>query len=196
MLLWAHMSSQSSVEHVTVSRQSDEGKLPLILQVRVLEPFKKGTLVLAPAYGEIVDPKVDFKKAPSQGVVHDAMLSKVELTVIAGNIDRRRKASVAEVTRTSFDIHSPLLAFKNPKSRSTCMDNLSPFWALLRCASQKSCFNMDLEILSFSDAGCDLKGIKYPKVAKGVGFAVEIPIARNSCNVEKGDILCLPFLAE
>ena len=55
MLLWAHMSSHSSVEHVTVSRQSDEGKLPLILQVRALEPFKKGTLVLAPAYGEIVD---------------------------------------------------------------------------------------------------------------------------------------------
>ena len=46
--------AMSSIEDLSVHLLSDEGKLPLILQVRANAPFKKGMLLLAPAYGEVI----------------------------------------------------------------------------------------------------------------------------------------------
>ena len=42
------------IDELSVYLLSDEGKLPLILQVRANVPFKKGMLRLAPAFGEVI----------------------------------------------------------------------------------------------------------------------------------------------
>ena len=94
---------------------------------------------------------------------------------------------------TAFEIHSPLLAGKILKNRETCMENVAPFWALLRCAGPRAKHNMELENIVFSDSGYEAKACKYPKLQQTVEFSVGLPIVRNVCNIEKGDILCLPF---
>lgn len=54
MLLSLHGRSILSVEKLSVHQLSEGAKAPLILQVRAKETIKKGMLVLAPAYGEVV----------------------------------------------------------------------------------------------------------------------------------------------
>ena len=194
MLLYAHLSANSSVENVTVARQSDEGKLPLTLQVRALQSFRKGTLVLAPAYGELLQVGVDIWEAPSQGVIHAAMLSKVPLVVRAGKPDKRRKADIDGCQSTVFEIRSPLFGAKSLKERSACLENLCPFWALLRCASPKpEEHNMELENTIFQVSNVDVKDCKFPRLTKTMALTVDIPIARNRRAIEKGEVLCLPF---
>ena len=193
MLLYAHLSAHASVEHVRVAGQSDEGKLPLILQARALQSFRKGTLVLAPAFGEMLQAGDDTTRAPSQGVIHDAMLSKLPVVVRCGKVDRRRKADGDTSHDTVFEVRSPLLGVKNLKARSTCLQNLTPFWALLRCASPKAEHNMALEDTIFQVSGVDVKDCKFPKMLKTLDVSVQIPIARNSTNIQKGEVLCLPF---
>ena len=196
MVLWAHLSAQSCVERVTVSSLSDEGKLPFTLQVRAKECFKKGALVLAPAYGEVAPKGRDGQMARSQGVLHDAMLSMLPLRVIAGHADRRRKVDIKEPRISTWEIRSPLLAGKTPKNRDQCLENLAPFWAVLRCAGPRASHNMELDHVVFSDSGFEVKGSKYPKLPSSLQFSVEVPILRNICNIEKGEVLCLPFFDE
>jgi hypothetical protein len=196
ILLWAHISVQTGVEQLSISRLSADGKLPLTLQVRALEPFKKGALVLAPALGELLqaDAEADSRLARSQGVVHEALLSHVKLNVYAGQMDRRRKSDTKAVKTTPFVIHSPLLAGKSQKNRSACVENLAPFWAVLRCAGTSSWHNMELDSATLSDPGFELKGGSFPKIPQTAGFRVELPILRNVSPISKGDVLCLPFL--
>ena len=94
MLLWAHASTIASVECVTVSRLSVQGKLPFILQVRAKDAFKKGSLVLAPAHGMVLpkDSDTEIQLARSQGAVHEAMLPRVDMTVAAASGGRRQRA--------------------------------------------------------------------------------------------------------
>ena len=151
-------------------------------------------LVLAPALGEMVlveDNDVDRSK----GVLRDAMVSKVKLAVLTGKADRRCKASGVDEMNTMFEIRSPLLAGKQPKNRDSCMANLPPFWALLRCAAPDSLHNMELDNVVFKHSGFEVIGTKYPKAAKGLGFSEDIQIARNIQEIAPGDILCLPFSA-
>ena len=194
--LWAHLSANACVEGVEVSRRSDKDKLPFILQVRAKQAFKKGTLVLAPAYGELLpkDSDTELQLARSQGVVHAAMLSHVEVEVAAGCGDRRRTAESREPKVTKFVIGSPLLDGKAPKTRQGCMENLAPFWALLRCAGPRADHNMELDSVAFRDGGFDTIANDYPKMRKGVVFTVQMPIARNSSHISQGEVLCLPFV--
>ena len=133
--------------------------------------------------------------ARSQGVVHEALLSQVKLNVFAGQADRRRKSDAQAVKTTPFVIHSPLLAGKALKNRYACVENLAPFWAVLR-AEPGSFHNMELTSAIFRDAGVDLKGGNFPKIPQAVAFSVELPILRNVSPISKGDVLCLPFLDE
>ena len=54
MILKAHQSVISCVENLSVHMLSEQGKTPLILQVRTKEAFKIGTLFLTPAYGAVI----------------------------------------------------------------------------------------------------------------------------------------------
>ena len=76
------------------------------------------------------------------------------------------------------------------------MENIAAFWAVLRCAGPKADNNMELDVLVFRDAGCEVKGGQYPKFPKGVELSVELPIIRNVRPIEKGEVLCLPFRDE
>ena len=132
--------------------------------------------------------------APSQGIIHEAMLAEVKATVRAGTSDKRRTKH-AESKTWAFDIRSPLLGGKAQKNRETCMTNLPPFWAVLRCPSPNSEPNMELVSEVFGDPGFAFGG-KFPHVRKGLEFSVELPFLRNVTNIEKGEVLCLPFFQD
>ena len=106
MLLWAHAAANAGVERVAASRRSDQGKWPIAAQVRALEAFKKGSLVFAPAYGELSpnDSDAQLHLARSQGVVHAAMLSHVGVKVVVACGDRRRTVDKMEPTESEFVI--------------------------------------------------------------------------------------------
>ena len=171
-----------------------KGKLPFILQVRALEGFKKGSLVLAPAYRELLrkDSDAQHQLVRGQGVVHTAMLSHVEVNLTVANGDRRRRDEDRPKRTTEFIQFSPLLAGKAAKNRHDCIQNIVPFWALLRSVGPRAFHNMELDVLVFRDHGFDVVGSQYPRLPQGVEFTVQIPIARNVAHVSKGDVLCLP----
>ena len=198
MSLWAHLSVTSSAERVRVHRLSEPGKLPFVLQAVAMEPFRKGTLFLVPASEDLVpDERNIFVSGRGQAAVHASMLSQVPVTVrAAGMMDRRRKDYKPEKKEKGFLMRSPLLAGLAAKQRDECLENLNPFWAALRSQSPKSCHNMEMETMVFFDSGFALKGDKFPKLRKSIEFSVELPILRNVANIEKGEILCLPFSAE
>ena len=182
MLLWAHAAANAGVERVAASRLSDQGKLPIALQVRALEAFKKGSLVFAPAYGELLpnDSDAQLYLARSQGVAHAAMLSHVGVKVVVACGDRRRTLETRLVGKAS-------------KNRDSCMGNIVPFWALLRCAGPRAEHNMVLETVVFRDPGFVLKASQYPHIPKGLEVTVEMPIARNVSHISAGEVLRLPF---
>jgi hypothetical protein len=134
-----HLAGQGCVERMVVWRLSDEGKIPIVLQLRAKEPFKKGTLHLAPAFGDVI---AADGKALSKGVIDDSMLQAVSVMVHSGVADKRRKCDTGKTV--DFRIRSPLMAGKTTTSRTTCLENLAPFWAVLRCGGPKSVHNMEL----------------------------------------------------
>ena len=180
-----------------MSRQSTPGKLPLTLQVRALEPIKKGALILVPAFGELWqdDDEVKHTLRDTEGVVHQAMLSHVALSVY-GKQDRRRKAETKITHDTHYKVLSPLLAGKAAKLREVVVENLAPFWAVLRCPHSKSLHNMELTSAIFRDSGLELQSGSFPKTPLSCTFNVEVPIMRNVAPISQGDVLCLPFTDE
>ena len=123
-LLWAHLATQASVEGLTVSRLSGEGKLAarLILQVRALRPSKKCQLQLAPAFGDLTlgsDSEDISGVAHSQVTngplgIHDAMLAEVPLHIFVGQATKTSNHGKGK-TSTHF-VRSPLLG-KSAKKR-------------------------------------------------------------------------------
>ena len=168
----------------------------MTLQVRALQSFKTGALVLTPAFGQLLpaNADADLQLGRSHGALHEAMLSHVKLNVLAVRRDGPRKDR--SVKTTPFVIHSPLLAGKSQRLRDACVENLTPFWAVLRCAGPRSCHNMELDSTIFGDPGMDIKGGSFPKTSHAAAFNVELPILRNVSPIKKGDVLCLPFLDE
>ena len=73
------------------------------------------------------------------------------------------------------------------------MENLNPYWALLRCRSSKDPSNMVLEEQPFTDGGLDLKAAKFPPLPRGFRMKTSVTIARNSSNIERGQVLVLPW---
>ena len=123
--------------------------------------------------------------------VHSAMLSTLPLTVVASRRDKRIKfdEKKADVV-TKMEVRSPLTKL-TAKTHDKLLENLNPFWAIVRCVNPKSSNNMELVSTVFNDTGPDVGGSKFPKLA--VSFSVEVPVLRNVCSIEKDEILCLPF---
>jgi hypothetical protein len=82
-------SSQASGERAHVFRQSEEEKVPLVLQCRATEPFKKGQLLLVPGGGHIeLIEKGDRDDSPPRAapkqkkkLIDTSMFSKVRGTI-------------------------------------------------------------------------------------------------------------------
>jgi len=156
-------------------------------------------------------PDIETVAKEHTGVLHASMLLKVPLFVtITGKTDRQVIAASSDEApketpkgnqtgkqiikeKHGFDMFSPLLEGKLQKNRATSMENLPPFWAVLRCGSPKAVHNMKIEIVPFSNLGFDVQGTRYPKLDKSLEFLAYVPILRNTSDIEKGDILCLPM---
>ena len=202
-ILWNHMAAINSVEGVTVSNIGDPNKLPIILQVRAKEDFKKGALLLVPAHGKLARKDTEecqgwHRNAEiavhTQIPIHASMMSCVELNVITGQTDGRHRAAGPVVQKSEWLIGSPLLDGKTKLGREQCFENLAPFWALLQPNCHTADHNMEIEITSWKDAGFEaLSGGRNPKVSKSAALGVEIPIARNIRAISKGDVLVIPF---
>ena len=79
---------------------------------------------------------------------------------------------------TMFWISSPLLRGKSQKCRGDCYENLAPFWAVPSTA--RAIDNMLLETMPFEVAGfTPAAGQKFPGLAKGVKFIVDIELKKN-----------------
>ena len=191
MLTLAHVAAMSSVEGLTVSRLSEDDKTPVILQVRAKQNFKKGTLFLPPACGHIFS-KDD--SVASTKVVHSSMLSKVALCVICATRKNGTKA-VEAPQRTTMSVFSPLQCAKSAKARAEVLDNLSPFWAVLRCDSPQAKSNMELLTPVLMDQAFDSKSpeMLFHKFPKLLQYSVSLPVLRNSGDISTGDVLCLPM---
>ena len=123
------------------------------------------------------------------------MLSTLEVKVRGF---RRKEAKMSAEEKKEKDVitnllvRSPFLDKKlKTKDRDEILANLNPFWAMLRCKDPKSLNNMVLETVICKDLGFEVVESKIGK--PGTSFIVEVPILRNTCNIEKGEILTLPF---
>ena len=113
------------------------------------------------------------------------------MQVVAARKDKRVKGDDGNKSvMTNLEVRSPLVQAKG-KNLEKILENLNPFWAVLRCPEPHSCPTMELETQKFMDLGCQASCSKYPKSV--VQFSVEIPIMRNKCHIGKGEILTLPF---
>ena len=125
------------------------------------------------------------------------MLTTLPMQVVAARRDGRKKAANKGDVITNLLVSSPFLAQKKqgPQAKKqgpqVLLANVNPFWAILRGKDPKSLNNMELHNIVVSDPGFEVQGSKFLKST--VGFSLEVPILRNVCHIEAGEILCLPF---
>ena len=124
------------------------------------------------------------------------MLTTLPMQVVAARRDGRKKAANKGDVITNLLVSSPFLAQKKqgPQAKQgpqVLLANVNPFWAILRGKDPKSLNNMELHNIVVSDPGFEVQGSKFLKST--VGFSLEVPILRNVCHIEAGEILCLPF---
>jgi hypothetical protein len=167
--------------------------LPLILQARVKKAWKTGTLALSPL-GWLVDDNTENRLLLSQkSPIHCSMMKHVEIAVT--QVTDRRGAKIAEKEKpiiNNFLVMSPAMNYKKPAQRTSCLENLSPFWAVLGCVGQRATYNMELQIMSFRDNPYDVhSGGNFPKLPPGVHLEVRLPVLRNCSNVAAGEVLCM-----
>ena len=87
-----------------------------------------------------------------------------------------------------------MLAGKATAKRDKCLDNVAPFWALLRAPSPSAPPNMEMQCVTLRDEAFNaMEGPKDLRANKNVQTTAEIPFAINTTNIEKGEILTLAF---
>jgi hypothetical protein len=193
-------SSQASGERVKVYRQSEEGKVPCVLQCRVKETYKKGQLLLVPAGGQLKlvgacdrddSPDRDAGKKTKQ-LIDTSMLSEVQGSIRESVKDPRNvKKARVERPHKRFEICSPLLDAQPKKGVKFQMSTLHPFWAVLRCVGPKTQNNMEMSTELIDVPQVEIRGIQKSLLRT----VVEMPVLRNVSALEIGDILTLPWLA-
>ena len=120
------------------------------------------------------------------------MLSSLKIKVVASRKTPGKRNDPRLNVTTVFQVRSPLAKKPKANTEDKRLQNLNPFWAILRCADAKSCNNMELDSLTFKDLGFSVPGATYG--SRQLEFAVEIPILRNVTNIAKGEILTLSFI--
>ena len=212
LLMQAHLTTEQTIPQVSVSNVSAKDdkqkmKLPITLQVRAKDSFRKGHLILVPFGGQLIeaDKESELQVYKTSGTVHESMAAAVGLTARMAPSSKKRKRTeqaVSQDTRQDsirkYHLLSPLLAGEAASSHDgTCLDNVPPFWALLRAPSPHSLANMQLQYFTLQDQGftdnlCDVAF----KAKKCWQATVTIPFAVNTVPVAKEDILILPWEIE
>lgn len=197
VLIWAQRSVAPTLAYVRVTRQSVDGKVktmnggnethhaagPLVLQVRAGKDFKKGTLVLVPSGGQVVDHS-KAEKLCQTGALHASMVTAVpawgKLSSIQSTANRN----------STLQVISPLC---DKRKHTSELANLNPFWAMLRCFQPTDQSNMVFEDLNYDDSGIDLKPAKLAPLPRNTRVNTIVTIARNSHDIAEGDVLVLPW---
>jgi len=215
LIMSLHVRSINSVECVKVYKLNEHGGLPIILQAQATRAFKKGQLTLSPLGTIMADtdfdqhwqryhqPRLGVVKAhqgPGRKVIHWSMMKYVKVTASLTN--DKRKASTAAAAATHYYVINPLMAQLQAVSgwdrpaRESCLQNISPFWAVLGCADHKSSHNVELQVTTFRHQGFDATSARFPRLPPGTRFQGEVPIIRNVCAIEKNEVLCMPRLKD
>ena len=191
LLTSLHCRSIQSVEDVLLYRLSKEDSLPIILQARAKRQFKKGTLILSPLGTVVEDDAENRALLDKRNIINDSMIKHVEITVGLSVDKRKNKSCTPESSDImKFLVMSPALDGRKQASRSSCLQNLAPFWAVLGCAGPRAIHNMELEIMSFREHPYEATSGNFPKLAAGAFFSVRVPVLRNCSNIEEGEVLC------
>ena len=186
------------VSNVEVTMVGPSGTLPFKMEVKAMRDFKKGELVLVP-FGATPTPKEDAHFGHDEKIL-GAMLSRASVSARAlKKPSKNDEGCEAAPAHGTFWIGSPLLQGKSPKHRLTCCENLAPFWAIPQTARADD--NMLLETMIFEVPGfVPLHSIthaqKFPNLARGNKFMMEVDVMRNSKRIASGELLYLPFRDE
>ena len=156
--------------------------------------------MLAPALGEIVfdDGDAVALRRSSKGAIHEAMNPEMYLTVRVGPpVKGKKRALDQEVDcQYNFVVRSPLLAGKKKDQLSACFDNVNPFWGLLRASGLSAKPNMQIDRVLIRDVEVDTRHCSDLKAPKNFEIWVEVPVAKSVSNLEKGEVLTLPYHEE
>ena len=210
LLMQAHLTTEQTIPQVSVSNVSvkddkQKMKLPITLQVRAKDYFRKGHLILVPFGGQLIeaDKESELRVSKTSGTVHEAMAAAVEIIATMAPLRKRKRSDEAASQETrkesirKYHMLSPLLAGKAASSRDKCLDNVAPFWGLLRTASPLAKPNMELQHFTLKDPGFDGSLCPRPfKANKCWQATVTIPFAVNTVPVAKEDVLILPWKIE
>jgi len=196
LLMQLHVRNIHNVENVTVNRLSAEGALPIVLQARAKNPFKSGALLLSPL-GEIAldddAQRVELKKLKNKKLVHESMLRYAEASV-GSSTDKRKPVTCANVRMKKYVVMSPLMDALSAAKREKCLQNLSPFWAVLGTEGAQFSHNMELEIMVFREQAFAQTPAIFPKLPPGTSFEVQVPILKSVTPIQKNEVLCIaPF---
>ena len=147
----------------------------------------------------------------SKGIIHDAMIPQMVIKVIVGPPQKasakgkgkgkaKRKGEGDgechddKLCEYKFLVRSPLFAGKVAAKRSECTKSLAPFWGLLNASRPRTAHNMEMKVATFRDAAIDNAWFPELKAKWNFDIYVDVPVAVNVANVEKGEVLTLPFL--
>ena len=137
-------------------------------------------------------------RARSKGAIHEAMCSQMFMTVRVGPPvkGKKRAADQEACCEFNFLVRSPLLAGKAQAKRKDCLDNVNPFWALLRASGPSAKPNMEMERVTIRDGEVDTRHCPALKAPKNYEIWVEVPVAKSVSHLEKGEVLTLPYHEE
>ena len=135
------------------------------------------------------------------GTLHEAMNMAVAGFAVTSKKGKRRRtgdghAEPPQDINIGFVSLSPLLQGKEQKKRNAVLENVNPFWALLRAPTTHATPNMKLETLVVCvpsctvDAGEPHRGWKFPADHR---FTVSLQYAVNTRPIKEGEVLMLPF---
>ena len=91
---------------------------------------------------------------------------------------------------------SPLLQGKEQKKRNTVLENVNPFWALLRAPTTHADPNMKIETMVLGVPSCTVAAGEPHrgwKLHNDHRFTVSLQYAVNTRPISEGEVLMLPF---
>ena len=194
----AARATRSFASRVEVFRQSKEGELPVSLQCRALETFKRGELVLVPgcvtvdwAMANSDDESAAENPGPTKKpTIHRSMVPRVRGRIQEVVKDGRRHC--ADGPQTTFDLMSPFVVAPLKKGDEVKTSEAHPFWAVIRCLNSKSAHNMKLTVEDYALDQTIFKGCQKPNKQTLIG----LPVLRNIAPIQTGDILTVPHMRE
>ena len=218
------MGPVDQISVTCLSETTDDGyKLPLVLQARATAEFPaKGKLLLFPYTDNIQFDSADTARFLEKhggeswelwqksglccclhktGTLHEAMHMAVAGSAVTSKKGKRRRIGDGHVApppdiNLGFVCISPLLQGKEQKKRNAVLENVNPFWALLRAPTTHATPNMKIDTLVVTvpsctvDAGEPHKGWKFQADHR---FTVSLQYAVNTRPIKEGEVLMLPF---